>query len=99
MIASFFEIVVNILVIILVMVGMILLLVGLHHYLMKGNLKELDDSCNHDFRSEIDKKETVISDYNLFRQFLVSDEEERQKQENKQRGEKKESLINIFFGK
>ncbi len=74
MISTFFMTIVKILTILLILVGMVLLLVGMQHYLNK-NLRrgEMDDSDNERFRRQINNDSGVMSGYNLFRRFLADD--------------------------
>lgn len=59
----------------LILVGMVLLLVGIQHYLSRTlRHTEMDDTDNDDFRREINSERGVMSGYNLFRRFLADDD-------------------------
>lgn len=58
----------------LILTSMVLLLVGMQHYLRKTQRgSEMDDSDNDRFRRQIDDNSGVLSQYNLFRRFFVED--------------------------
>lgn len=62
------------------LIGMILILVGLHHYIGKyarripRDDQDMDDTYMFLFKREVDEKPEVISRYNLFRSFLEKDD-------------------------
>lgn len=58
-----------------ILCGMVLLLVGLKHYLnrtMRQN--EMNDADNARFRKQIENDQGVMSQFNLFRRFLSEEE-------------------------
>ncbi len=75
MISQFFLVIVKILVMLLILMGMVLVLVGLQHYLSRGCHGDMDDSDNQRFKREIDSDTDVLSRYNLFHRFLSDDDE------------------------
>lgn len=72
MIFQFFMAIVKILIMLFILIGMVLLLVGMKHYMNRAQRTgEMDDSDNDRFRRLIDADSGVISRYNLFSRFLV----------------------------
>lgn len=59
--------------------GMILILVGVHHYVsilathISKNERDMDDSNIFLFRKQVEKNPEVISDFNLFGRFFEKD--------------------------
>lgn len=59
----------------LILVGMVLVLVGLKHYLNRTlRHSEMNDADNERFRRSISSDDTVISRYSLFRRFFAEDD-------------------------
>ena len=76
MVSSFFTIIIEVLVMLLILVCMVLLLVGLQHYLLKGQRHgEMDDSLSDTLRRQIDNESGVISRYNVFHRFFAEDDD------------------------
>lgn len=79
-IASFPFLILKILLAFLAVVGMILLLIGLHHYIpmiarrISTANEDMDDTIISLFRKQVDEEPDVISEYNLFRRFLENKE-------------------------
>lgn len=74
MVSTFFITIVKILVMLLILVCMVLLLVGLQHYLLRSQRhSEMDDRDNDRYRRQISDDSGVISRYSLFRRFFVDD--------------------------
>lgn len=60
----------------LILVCMVLLLVGLQHYMLKGQRHgEMDDSLSDTLRRQIDNESGVISRYNVFHRFFAEDDD------------------------
>lgn len=63
----------------IILVGMVLLLVGIQHYLTKNRRRyEMDDTDNERFRNQIQNDSNVISPYNLFSKFFSDEEPDSQ---------------------
>lgn len=76
MVSSFFTIIIEVLVMLLILVCMVLLLVGLQYYLLKGQRHgEMDDSLSDTLRRQIDNESGVISRYNVFHRFFAEDDD------------------------
>lgn len=65
---------------ILAILGVVLLLLGVHYYTERFTLRDkeissLDDSLMNLFRTQISEKPEVISKYNIFRQFLSKEDD------------------------
>lgn len=76
MVSSFFTIIIEVLVMLLILVCMVLLLVGLQHYMLKGQRHgEMDDSLSDTLRRQIDNESGVISRYNVFHRFFAEDDD------------------------
>lgn len=73
MISQFFIAFIKIVVMLFILIGMVLILIGIQHYLNKIQRDaEMDDSINDRFRKQIDSDRGVLSSYNLFSRFFVS---------------------------
>lgn len=70
--SSAIYILVQIIIVMTLLIGMVMLLMGIHHF-FRGENSEEEAADIESLRHEVEEQQEVMSDHNLFRRFLVRD--------------------------
>jgi hypothetical protein len=74
-VSTFILAVSKIIFVIIILGGIVLLLIGMNHFLLHS--PDMDDKNNFRFRHELESEDKGLSDYNFFKRFIWKDKSDK----------------------